>query len=555
MKMKLKLKLEHISPKLFECIKQGYKISDFKKDLIAGLTVGIVAVPLASAFAIASGLSPAAGFFTAIVAGFFISMFGGSLYQIGGPTGAFVVIVYGIVMDFGYSGLVLATLLAGLFLLFFAVMRLGSYIRYIPYPVIIGFTAGIAVILFSTEFKDLLGLDMGDVPASFIEKCSAYASAIGTVNPWALITSVATIVIILVVRTKLKKIPAHVFAVAVTTLVVAIFGLPIETIGSKYGELPSSLPTPSLSFSFAMLNRVIPAAFTIALLAAIESLLSAVVADNMTGDKHRSDTELFAQGVGNIASALFGGIPATGAVARTVTNIKAGAVTPVAGMIHAVVLLGVVMFFGSVVEAIPMAVIAGMLTVVSWDMFNYRSVKEFHKVPKSEILIMVTAFLLTVIIDITVAVEVGVLLAALMFMKRMSEVTTLDVITSEGKVKDPDDITSKKVPKGVGIYEINGPFFFGAADKLINSLESISNMPKVVILRMRKVPIIDTTGLHALETFLHTCQQNNATLILSGVKDQPQQVLSKSGLLKDFDEKNVTDHIDKALDRAKELLK
>ena len=550
------MKLAHISPKIIECFKKGYTLSDFRKDLVAGCTVGIVAVPLASAFAIASGLPPERGFFTAIVAGFFISLLGGSRFQIGGPTGAFVVIVYGIVAQSGYSGLVLATLLAGVFLIIFGYTRLGSYIKFIPYPVVVGFTAGIAVILFSTEIKDFLGLEMGDVPAAFIDKCTAYAGAIGTVNPWAAGTALCTVLTILLVRKKLRKIPAHVFAVVTVTLLVFIFNIPVETIGSKFGELPKSLPAPVLpEFSWATLNRVLPAALTIALLAAIESLLSAVVADSMTGDRHSSDTELVGQGVGNIMSAIFGGIPATGAVARTVTNIKAGGRTPVAGMIHAVVLLLFILFCGGAVEKIPMAAIAGMLAVISWDMFDYKRFFEFIKAPKSDMTVMLIAFFLTVLIDITVAVEVGVIMAALIFMKRMSEVTTLDVMTSEGHlIYDPDDTAHKDVPDGVGVYEINGPFFFGAADKLINALESIAQVPGIIILRMRKVPAMDSTGLHALETFLHTCEHNGVTLILSGVKDQPYKVIKRSGLLKQIGENNVTNHIDKALTRAREVL-
>jgi SulP family sulfate permease len=549
------IKIAKIYPKFFECIKK-YSFSVFKKDLAAGLTVGIVAVPLASAFAIASGLPPERGFFTAIVAGFFISFLGGSRFQIGGPTGAFVVIVYGIAAKYDYAGLALATIMAGIILILFAYTRLGSYIKFIPYPVVLGFTAGIAVILFTTEIKDLLGLDMGNVPADFSEKFKAYRQAISSVdsvNFWALGTGIATIGIIMTVRKTLKKIPSHVFAIVLVTVVVAVFNIPIETIYTRFGELPRTIPTPALpAFSLETLKAIFPSALTIAILAAIESLLSAVVADGMTTDRHDSDTELFGQGIGNLASAFFGGLPATGAIARTVTNIKAGAKTPVAGMIHAVTLLVFILFFAKAIEIIPMAAIAGMLAVISWDMFDPRRLIKFSRQSRSDMFVMLTALLLTVIVDITVAVEVGVVMAALLFIKRMSDVTTLDIVTSSGV--DLDDLRFKDVPEGISIYEINGPFFFGAANNLIHTMESIAEVSGIIILRMRSVPVMDTTGLNALETFSVTCARHKATLILSGVQPEPFKLIKSSGLLKTLGEKNVTNHIDKALARARELL-
>jgi SulP family sulfate permease len=549
------IKIAKIYPKFFECIKK-YSLSVFKKDLAAGLTVGIVAVPLASAFAIASGLPPERGFFTAIVAGFFISFLGGSRFQIGGPTGAFVVIVYGIAAKYDYAGLALATIMAGIILILFAYTRLGSYIKFIPYPVVLGFTAGIAVILFTTEIKDLLGLDMGNVPADFAEKFTAYRQAItsvDSVNFWALGTGIATIGIIMTVRKTLKKIPSHVFAIVLVTVVVAVFNIPIETIYTRFGELPRTIPTPALpAFSLETLKAIFPSALTIAILAAIESLLSAVVADGMTTDRHDSDTELFGQGIGNLASAFFGGLPATGAIARTVTNIKAGAKTPVAGMIHAVTLLVFILFFAKAIEIIPMAAIAGMLAVISWDMFDPRRLVKFSRQSRSDMFVMVTALLLTVIVDITVAVEVGVVMAALLFIKRMSDVTTLNIVTSSGV--DLDDLRFKDVPEGISIYEINGPFFFGAANNLIHTMESIAEVSGIIILRMRSVPVMDTTGLNALETFSVTCARHKATLILSGVQPEPFKLIKSSGLLKTLGEKNVTNHIDKALARARELL-
>jgi SulP family sulfate permease len=549
------IKFAKIYPKFFECIKT-YSFSIFKRDLAAGVTVGIVAVPLASAFAIASGLEPERGFFTAIVAGFFISFLGGSRFQIGGPTGAFVVIVYGIAAKYGYSGLALATITSGVILILFAYTRLGSYIKFIPYPVVLGFTAGIAVILFTTELKDLFGLDMGSVPADFAEKFTAYRGAvtsIHSINFWALGVGGFTIAIIMAVRKTLKKIPSHVFAIVTVTAIVAIFDIPVQTIYSHFGELPRSLPAPALpSFSFETMKAVFPSALTIAILAAIESLLSAVVADGMTTDRHDSDTELFGQGVGNIASAIFGGIPATGAIARTVTNIKAGGKTPVAGMIHAITLLVFILFFAKAAEMIPMAAIAGMLAVISWDMFDPRRLVKFSRQSRSDMFVMLTALLLTVIVDITVAVEVGVVMAALLFIKRMSDVTTLDIVTASAV--NTDDLRFKDVPDGVSIYEINGPFFFGAANNLIHTMESIAGISGIIILRMRSVPVMDTTGLNALETFSATCFRNKATLILSGVQPEPFRLIKSSGLLKTLGEKNVTDHIDKALARAKELV-
>ncbi len=553
----VKIKIAHIYPKLLESFKEGYSLKKFRSDLIAGLTVGIVAVPLASAFAIASGLTPERGFFTAIIAGFFISMLGGSRYQIGGPTGAFVVVVYGIVMKVGYDGLVLATILAGVFLILFAYTRMGSYIKFIPYSVVVGFTGGIAIILWMTELKDFLGLQMGSVPAGFFDKCSAYAASINTMSPWTLGMSLLTISLILFVRKKIRRIPSHVFAIFTVTFIVFIFNIPVETIGTRFGELPRSLPVPSLpSFSFEMLNMVLPAALTIAILAGVESLLSAVVADSMTGDRHDSDTELFGQGVGNVMSSIFGGIPATGAIARTVTNIKAGAKTPVAGMIHAVTLLLFIMFFTRIIEQIPMAAIAGMLTVVAWDMFDFKRVISFTKAGRSDLFVMLTALLLTVLIDITVAVEVSVVMAALMFMKRMSDVTTLNPVNADtsSRHEDPDDIIYKIVPEGVSIYEINGPFFFGAANKLLHTLESIAKMPGIIILRMRRVPVMDATGLNALETFVNHCKHSGSVLVLSGVQPQPYKLMKKSGLVDIIGEKNITNHINKALVRTTEII-
>jgi SulP family sulfate permease len=457
-------------------------------------------------------------------------------------------------VKYNYSGLVLATLLAGGFLVIFAFSRVGSYIKFIPYPVVLGFTAGIAVILFSTEFKDLLGLTMGDLPADFHRKIVIYGKAIHSVNWWAALFGSLTIGVIVFIRVlRLKRMPAHVIAVAIVTLLSVLTGVPIETIGSKFGEIGNVFAMPEApEISLELVKMIFPSALAIAMLAAIESLLSAVVADGMTTDRHDSDTELFAQGVGNIASALLGGIPATGAIARTVTNIKAGAKTPIAGLIHAVMVMLFVLFFSNVIEAIPMTVIAGMLTVIAWDMLDLRRLTGFCRQSRSDVFVMAAVFLITILVDITVAVEVGVLLAALMFMKRMSDVTTVDIVKQP--TANPDDLVGKELPKGVTIYEINGPFFFGAANNLIHTMEQVADVTGIIILRMRSVPVMDTTGLHALETFVATCGRNGATLILSGVKSQPYKLIKSSGLEAKLGEKNVTSHIDKALARANELV-
>lgn len=540
---------------------RNYSAATFKNDLIAGITVGIVAVPLALAFAIASGVDPAKGFYTAIVGGFLISFMGGSRYQIGGPTGAFVVIVYGIISQYGYDGLVIATIIAGILLIILGIARIGSYIKFIPYPVTTGFTAGIGVVIFTTQINDLLGLKIASLPPDFIGKWAAFISGIGAFDPVTFGVGIASIAIIFGVRAFIPQIPAHVFSIVVVTFAVWLLGINVETIGSRFGEIPSGMPTFHMpEWSYDKVKAVFPSAVTIALLAGIESLLSAVVADGMTGSRHNSNKELVGQGVANIAVGFFGGIPATGAIARTATNVRAGGCTKASGMIHAVFLVLFMMFFTSLIEVIPMAALAGVLIVVSLDMIDLRRFKRLMTSPKSDISVLLITFGLTVMIDLTVAVQAGVVLAALLFMKRMSDVASIDKInldkadSIDPDFADPDAISKKVVPKGVEVYEINGPFFFGVADRLINTLEYMSKAPKIFILRMRNVPAIDATGEHALENFYAACVKRGTRLVLSGVNPDPYETLLRMGFVDTVGKDNVTNHIDKALARAKVLL-
>ncbi|QAR34121.1 sulfate permease [Geovibrio thiophilus] len=547
-----------LKPSLLTELKKGYGAETLRRDLFSGLTVGIVAIPLAMAFAIASGTTPDKGLFTAVIAGFFISLLGGSRYQIGGPTGAFVIIIYAVIEKHGYDGLVLATVIAGILLIILGLIRVGSYIKFIPYPVTTGFTAGIALVIFSTQVKDFFGLSIEKLPPEFHEKWMEYFFSFHTLNPAATGVGIATVAIIVSVRRFAPKIPAHVAAIFTLTAAAWIFGIPAETVGDRFGALPTSFPMPQIpSWSIEKIRAVFPDAITIALLAGIESLLSAVVADGMTGSRHRSNTELVAQGTANIMSAFFGGMPATGAIARTATNIKTGARTPVSGIIHAFTVLIFVLFLSDVAEKIPLAALSGVLFVVAWDMSELKSFRRLLNAPKSDSGVLVLTFLLTVLVDLTVAVQVGVVLAALLFMKRMSDVTHVDYLTGNGGNEDkydPDRISLYNVPDGVEIYEIDGPFFFGVADRLAGMLAYLQKSPKVFILRMRKVPAIDATGIHALEEFHHKCMNHNVPLVLSGVQEQPHKALRKFGFLNEIGEKNVTDHISKALIRAEEIM-
>ena len=542
-----------ITPQLYKKIKP----KAFVNDIFAGTTVGIVALPLAMAFAIASGVSPEKGLFTAIVAGFLISLLSGSKFQIGGPTGAFVIIIYGVVQRHGYEGLVAATLLAGIFLIIFGIARIGSYIKYIPQPVTTGFTTGIAVLILSTQIKDFFGLQIDKVPAEFIEKWGVFIKDFPSFSVTVLIVSLATVFIIFLIRKIYPKIPGQFIAVLLSSIAVWYFSLNIETIGSKFGGIPSSLPHFSIpSISFATFRAVLPDAITIAILAAIESLLCAVVADGMTGDKHYSNTELVGQGTANIASALFGGIPATGAIARTATSIKAGAKTPLAGIIHAFVIVLFVVFLAPLASYIPLASLAGILIVVSWDMSHMRMFIRMFRAPKSDLAVMLVTFILTVVADLTVAVQFGMILAALLFMKRMSDVTNMEKVTEDfDDENDPESVDNLQIPKGVEVYEIDGPFFFGVADKFSDELGRAEANPKVIIIRMRHVPAIDATGMFALESFIKISNKKGTQVVLSGVKRTPRRSLIKMGIAKLIGTKNITDSMDKSIVRAKQLVK
>jgi len=552
--------LDALVPKLVTTLK-GYTRDQFFTDVVAGVIVGIVALPLAIAFAIASGVSPERGLFTAIVAGFLISALGGSRVQIGGPTGAFVVIVYAIVQRYGVDGLAAATLLAGVILAGFGLARLGGAIKFIPYPVTIGFTSGIALIIFSGEVKDFLGLRMGTVPPEFVEKWRAFGGHLVTMNPWAVSVSVLTLAIIVAWPRFNRRIPSPFVALIVTTALVQLLHLPVETIGTRFGVINAALPRPALpAITLAQLPALMGPAFTIALLGAVESLLSAVVSDGMIGGRHRSNMELVAQGVANIASPLFGGIPATGAIARTATNVKNGGRTPVAGITHSVTLLLIALFFGRWAGLIPMATLAGILVVVAYSMSEWRTFVNEFRAPKSDVAVLLTTFLLTVFWDLTVAIEVGMVLAAFLFMRRMAEVTNISALTHEFQdpvndfETDPNAVRRRVVPAGVEVYEITGPFFFGAAETFKDRLGRIAVRPKVLILRMRHVPAIDSTGLHALRDLVHRSRHDGSLVILSDVHAQPVVALERSGMYDELGEENIHGNIDDALNRAREHL-
>jgi SulP family sulfate permease len=547
-------------PKLATTLRD-YTRAQFTADLTAGVIVGIVALPLAIAFAIASGVTPDRGLYTAIIAGFLISALGGSRVQIGGPTGAFVVIVYGIVQKFGVDGLIIATLMAGVFLVILGAVKLGSVIKFIPHPVVIGFTSGIAVIIFSSQVKDFLGLRMGSVPADFLEKWAAFAEHVRSVNPYAVGVSVLAVAVILAWPRINRRIPGPFVALLVATAVVQLFHLPVETIGSRFGGIAASLPSLTLPHPTAtQLKLLVGPAFTIALLGAVESLLSAVVADGMIGGRHRSNMELVAQGFANIVTPLFGGIPATGAIARTATNVKNGGRTPIAGMVHALTLLLIVLFFGRWAALIPLPALAAILVVVAYHMSEWRAFRAELTAPRSDVIVLVITFSLTVLVDLTVAIEVGMLMAAFLFMKRMSEVTNVTAITRELEdegdpyATDPNGVRHRAVPNGVEVYEVNGPFFFGAAETFKDTLGQIARKPKVLIIRMRNVPAIDSTGLHALKDVVHRTRRDGTLVLLSDVHTQPLVALGRSAVLEEVGEDNLFGNLDDALDRAREHL-
>ena len=542
-----------------------YDRKTFMADLMAGVIVGIVALPLAIAFGIASGVSPEKGIITAIVAGLMISLFGGSKVQIGGPTGAFIIIVYGIIQQYGMQGLTVATLMAGVFLILLGVLRLGTIIKYIPYPIVVGFTSGIAVTIFTTQVKDLLGLTMDVVPSDFIEKWVAYIYNIGTIDPWSALVGIVSVVIIALMPRFSKKVPGSLVAIIIMTIVALLLkqyaGITtIETIGDRFSinsELPDAV-VPALSWE--TIKRLVGPAVTIAVLGAIESLLSATVADGVIGDHHNSNTELIGQGIANIASPLFGGIPATGAIDRTMTNINNGGRTPVAGIIHAAVLLLIFLFLMPLAQYIPMACLAGVLVVVAYGMSGWRSFLAMaRRNPKSDVTVLLLTFFLTIIFDLTVAIEFGLICACLLFMRRMAETTEVHAILNEIDLNEDADMERGNlehltIPEGVEVYEINGPYFFGAGNRFEDIMARYGNRPQVRIIRMRKVPFIDSTGMHNLENMCRMSQKEGITVVLSGVNPKVETVLKRNGFAELLGEENICNHIDLALARARELV-
>ncbi|MDD4609243.1 MAG: sulfate permease [Bacteroidaceae bacterium] len=553
-----------LRPKLFYTLK-NYSLPDFSADVMAGVIVGIVALPLAIAFAIASGVSPEKGIVTAVIAGLCISLFGGSKVQIGGPTGAFIVIVYGIIQQYGEQGLIIATLMAGLILVVFGLLKFGAVIKFIPYPIIVGFTSGIAVTIFTTQIPDLFGLsfDGAKVPGDFIGKWVLYFHHFDSMHCWNTVISLFSVLIIAITPRFSKRIPGSLISIIFITVAVYLLktygGLDgITTIGDRFTIKPE-FPVPSIpSVDWETIRQLFPVAITIAVLGAIESLLSVTVADGMIGDKHDSNMELVAQGFANLIAPLFGGIPATGAIARTMTNINNGGKTPIAGVIHAVVLLLILLFLMPLAQYIPMACLAGVLVVVSYNMSEWRTFKSLLKSPKSDISVLLVTFFLTIIFDLTIAIEVGLVIACVLFLRRVMETTAISVITDELNPNNETDmnITEDKIPipNGIEVYEIDGPYFFGVATKFEELMMQLNNRPTVRIIRMRKIPFIDSTGIHNLTNLCRLSQKDHVTIVLSGVNDKVHNVLEKAGFNDLIGKENICSDINAALERSKELL-
>ena len=565
-------------PKLFSTLKD-YSRKQFTTDLLAGIIVGIVALPLAIAFGIASGVTPEKGIITAIVAGLIISVFGGSKVQIGGPTGAFIIIIYGIIQQYGFEGLTIATLLAGVFLILFGVLHLGTIIKYIPYPIVVGFTSGIALTIFTTQIKDLFGLTMASVPSDFIEKWIAYFGAFPTIDWWSAAVGIASVAVIALWPrvanyslftthfSLLKKLPGSLIAIILMTVAALLLKqyagvATIETIGDRF-SISATLPGAAVpSLTWDVIKGLVSPAITIAILGAIESLLSATVADGVIGDRHNSNTELIAQGIANLASPVFGGIPATGAIARTMTNINNGGRTPVAGIVHAAVLLLIFLFLMPLAQYIPMACLAGVLVIVSYNMSGWRSFLSIMKNPKSDVIVLWVTFLLTVVFDLTVAIEVGLICACLLFMRRMAETTDVKIISDEINPEEESsdfqlgNLEHLTIPEGVEVYEINGPYFFGAGNKFEEIMGALhrGRRPKVRVIRMRKVPFVDSTGIHNLTNLCLMSQGEGIQVVLSGVNSQVQATLHKAGFDTMLGEENICSHINLALERARQLL-
>lgn len=537
-------------PKLITILKNGYSRKQFSSDLMAGIVVGIVALPLAIAFAVASGVSPEKGLVTAVVAGILVSVLGGSRVQIAGPTGAFIVIVFSILSQYGFDGLLISTILAGFLLIIFGLLKLGTLLKYFPHPLIVGFTSGIAVVIFSTQIKDALGMEIEKVPAGFIAKWGTYFENLSTVNIYTVIITVATMFLVIYTKKIIKKIPGSIIAIVLGTAAVQIFNLPVSTIETFFGEIPNTFHIEFPKIDFEKLGYYFQPALTIALLGAIESLLSAVVSDGMIGGNHRSNTELIGQGIANVVVPFFGGIPATGAIARTATNVKNGGRTPVAGIIHAITLLLIMLFFGRWVKLIPMSVLAGILIVVAYNMSEWRTFRSILKGSVFDIIVLLTTFFLTVLVDLTVAIEVGVVLSAILFMKRMA-----DMGKSIPTRIDSDVIEDySKVAKGIGIYEISGPLFFASAKEYCEVLKSVGFENKLMIIRMRHVPFVDATGLHNFKGALKILKDSGTKIVLSGVNDAVCEDLKKSGIHEMVGEENIFPSFDLALAAATEMI-
>lgn len=544
-------------PKFFTLYK-SFTREQIIKDITAGIVVAIIALPLSIALAIASGATPEKGLHTAIIAGFLISFLGGSRVQIGGPTGAFVIIVFNIIQKYGFDGLLISTIMAGLFLILFGFLKFGTFIRLIPYPITTGFTSGIAVVIFTTQVKDFLGLTIEKMPSGFISMWQTFISTINTINYWAFIIAFISLIVILYWPKITSKIPGSLIAIIAASIAVYLFNIPVETIGSKFGEISSSLPTPSLPVvTIERIEQLIMPSITIALLAGIESLLSAVVSDGMISGSHRPNAELIAQGVANIASGLFGGLPATGAIARTAANVNNGGRTPIAGMTHAIVLLIMLVALMPLAKFIPMCALAAILVFVAYNMSEWHAFKALLKAPKSDVTVLLITFFLTVFLDLVIAIEIGMILAALLFMKRMADVTSDRFKFTHDRIADDDtemkyylERMNTKLPKGIGIYEINGPFFFGVADKFLENALQYRKAVPVLIIRMRHVPAMDASGLHALRRLHTKCVEVGTRMVLSGVNEQPMKTMTKAGFVDVIGTENACTNFDAAVKRA-----
>ena len=547
-----------LEPKLLSLLREGYTKQQFQGDLLGGLTVGIVALPLSIALAVASGVKPEQGLYTAIFAGFVIAVLGGTRAQISGPTGAFIVIVYGVVAKYGYDGLVVATLLAGIMLIIMGLARMGSFLKFVPYPVVVGFTSGIALIIFSSQVPDLLGMKLEKVPADFVAKWIVYIRHVGMIDPYSIAVGVASLLIIILWPKVTRRVPGPLIAIIFATLVVWYFAIPVDTIQTRFGGVPSGLPAPHLpSVSWEMVQQMFSPALTIAILAALESLLAAVVADGMMGTRHRSNMELIALGAGNIVSGIFGGVPATGAIARTATNIKAGAKTPVSAIIHCLFLLAVLLLIGKLAALIPMATLAAVLIVVAYNMSDWREFVHLLKSPRGDVAVLLATFLLTVFVDLTVAIQVGILLAAFVFLQKMS--TETQVSSFSAGLRDDDEIEGRdmsdiEIPAGVEVFEVYGSLFFGAVAQFRESIRIVGKRPEVIILRMRNVVSIDASGIHILEELANDGREHGFMIVFSAVSRSVYRVMRKSGFVDLVGRKNFAPDVFTALEIARQHL-